>query len=156
MIESKTQAAHSDNGVDLEVLSLDLFKDTGSVQNVPFRRGSYNDLIIWATALFKKWGLEGNGIAPVPLKERTDKRLYQIFLIWFSGDTNIFTMTAGTLGPAFYGLGIRQSFLMILVVDVITCAIPAYFAVFGPKLGMRAMVQSRFAWGYYGASYRAP
>lgn len=151
MIESKTQAAHSDNGVDLEVLSLDLFKDTGSVQNVPFRRGSYNDLIIWATALFKKWGLEGNGIAPVPLKERTDKRLYQIFLIWFSGDTNIFTMTAGTLGPAFYGLGIRQSFLMILVVDVITCAIPAYFAVFGPKLGMRAMVQSRFAWGYYGA-----
>lgn len=61
MIESKTQAAHSDNGVDLEVLSPDLFEDTGSVQNVPFRRGSYSDLIIWTTALFKKWGLEGNG-----------------------------------------------------------------------------------------------
>lgn len=24
-------------------------------------------------------------------------------------------------------------------------------AVFGPKLGTRAMVQSRFSWGYYGA-----
>ncbi|KAF9813398.1 hypothetical protein IEO21_05632 [Rhodonia placenta] len=90
-------------------------------------------------------------IAPVPPENRTDTRLYQLFFIWFSANANILTLTAGTVGPAFYGLGIRESFLMIIVVDVITCAVPAMFAVFGPKLGTRAMVQSRFAWGYYGA-----
>ena len=33
-----------------------------------------------------------------------------------------------------------------------SCALTGWVsAVFGPKLGTRAMVQSRFSWGYYGA-----
>ncbi|KAG2340849.1 hypothetical protein BDR05DRAFT_1032723 [Suillus weaverae] len=31
------------------------------------------------------------------------------------------------------------------------CLSPAFFAVFGPKLGTRAMVQAGFLWGYFGA-----
>ncbi|KAI0772946.1 permease for cytosine/purines, uracil, thiamine, allantoin-domain-containing protein [Trametes elegans] len=104
-----------------------------------------------ATVLLARWGLEVNGIEPIPEGERTDKRLYQIFFVWFSGNANIFTMSAGTVGPAYYSLGIRDSFYVILVVDAITCAFPAFFSTFGPKLGTRSMVQSRFSWGYYGA-----
>jgi len=97
------------------------------------------------------WGVEIQGITPIPLEERTDPRLYQLFFVWFSANANILTMSSGTVGPAFYGLGTLDSFWVILVVDVITLAFPAFFAVFGPKMGTRAMVQSRFSWGYYGA-----
>ncbi|OBZ65621.1 Purine-cytosine permease fcyB [Grifola frondosa] len=103
------------------------------------------------TAQLSQWGLEVNGIVPIPLEERTDPRLYQMFMVWFSANANILILSAGTVGPAFYGLGIKDSLLIILVVDIVTCAFPAFFAVFGPKLGTRAMVQSRFSWGYYGA-----
>ncbi|KAH9851058.1 permease for cytosine/purines, uracil, thiamine, allantoin-domain-containing protein [Lenzites betulinus] len=103
------------------------------------------------TEQFSRWGFEVNGIDPTPADQRTDKRLYQFFFVWFSANANILTLSAGTVGPAYYNLGIRDSFYVILVVDLVTCAFPAFFATFGPKLGTRAMVQSRFSWGYYGA-----
>ncbi|KAI0357669.1 hypothetical protein OH77DRAFT_1286490 [Trametes cingulata] len=103
------------------------------------------------TAQLARWGLEVNGIVPIPEEQRTERRLYQFFFVWFSANANILTLSAGTVGPAYYSLGIRDSFYVILVVDLITCAFPAFFSTFGPKLGTRAMVQSRFSWGYYGA-----
>lgn len=32
--------------------------------------------------------------------------------------------------------------------NIIACILPGYFATFGPKLGMRQMVQARYTWGY--------
>ncbi|KAI0080384.1 hypothetical protein K474DRAFT_1589852 [Panus rudis PR-1116 ss-1] len=93
----------------------------------------------------------GRRITPIPEERRTDPRLYQMFFVWFSANINILTFSAGTVGPAFYSLGMRTSFLVIIVVDIICCMFPACFATFGPKLGTRSMVQSRFSWGYYGA-----
>ncbi|KAL4253400.1 purine-cytosine permease (2.A.39) family protein [Abortiporus biennis] len=98
-----------------------------------------------------QWGVELQGITPIPLEQRTDRRMWQMFFVWFSANANVLTLGAGTVGPAFFGLGILDSFWVILVVDFIVCAFPACFAVFGPKLGTRAMVQSRFSWGCYGA-----
>ncbi|TFY57627.1 hypothetical protein EVJ58_g6913 [Rhodofomes roseus] len=90
------------------------------------------------TARLARWGVETNGcvfsppfgieeaghetfhsITPVLPEQRTDRRLYQMFFVWFSANLNILTLTAGTVGPAFYGLGIRASLLAILVVDVV-------------------------------------
>ncbi|KAH9947892.1 permease for cytosine/purines, uracil, thiamine, allantoin-domain-containing protein [Amylocystis lapponica] len=121
---------------------------SATVVETPSKRGR---LFRRLATLLSQWGVETNGIAPISPEQRTDPRLYQMFLIWFSGNVNILTLTSGTVGPAFYGLGIRDSLLVILVVDIFTWAIPAYFSVFGPKLGTRAMVQARFTWGYYGA-----
>ncbi|KDQ60052.1 hypothetical protein JAAARDRAFT_32429 [Jaapia argillacea MUCL 33604] len=90
-------------------------------------------------------------IAPVPPEARTDVRLYQMFLVWFSANMNILAFSTGSAGPLFFGLGARDSIVIVFLVDLIVCAIPAYFAVFGPKLGTRGMVQSRFSWGYYGS-----
>ncbi|GBE87392.1 hypothetical protein SCP_1100670 [Sparassis crispa] len=98
-----------------------------------------------------RWGIETNGIDPIPSAERSDTRLYQMFFVWFSANINILSFGTGSAGPAFYGLGLRESIVVLLIVDIITCAIPAYFAVFGPKLGLRSMVQARFSWGYYPA-----
>ncbi|KAI0657590.1 permease for cytosine/purines, uracil, thiamine, allantoin-domain-containing protein [Cubamyces menziesii] len=94
------------------------------------------------TAQLARWGLEVNGIAPIPDRDRTDRRLYQFFFVWFSANANILTLSAGTVGPAYYGLGILDALYVIIIVDII--------AIFGPKLGTRTMVQSRFSWGYYG------
>ncbi|KZT00661.1 cytosine-purine permease [Laetiporus sulphureus 93-53] len=103
------------------------------------------------TFVFTRWGIETNGIDPIPPAQRTDTRLYQMFFVWFSANMNVLSFGTGSSGPAFYGLSLRQSLITLLVVDLISCAVPAYFAIFGPKLGMRSMVQARYTWGYFGA-----
>ena len=72
----------------------------------------------------------------MPPEQRTDRRLWQLFLIWFSANLNILMcaisqsrlgpsslardrMAAGSVGPALYGLGIRDACLVILVVDLV-------------------------------------
>ncbi|KAI0692723.1 permease for cytosine/purines, uracil, thiamine, allantoin-domain-containing protein [Cytidiella melzeri] len=102
-----------------------------------------DSLTLRVTAWLASQGLEGHGITPVPENRRTDNRLYQIFFVWFAANVNVLTFGAGSVGPAAFGLGMRDTFATIIVVDTI--------AVFGPKLGTRSMVQSRFSWGYYGA-----
>jgi purine-cytosine permease-like protein len=52
------------------------------------------------------------------MEDRTDKRLYQMFFVWFSANINIFAVSTGSAGPAFFNLGLRDSLLIILVVDL--------------------------------------
>ncbi|KAE9406856.1 hypothetical protein BT96DRAFT_954685 [Gymnopus androsaceus JB14] len=96
------------------------------------------------------WGVETRGISPVPIEERTDTQFYKLFFIWFTMNFNILSFSAGTLGPVAYGLGIRESCLVILFFNLLCCLPPAYFSTWGPKLGLRQMVQARFSFGYYG------
>ncbi|KAG1868519.1 permease for cytosine/purines, uracil, thiamine, allantoin-domain-containing protein [Suillus subluteus] len=103
------------------------------------------------TQLLSRYGIETHGIAPVPAEERLETRWYQMFFVWFSANMNILTFSTGTAGPAYFSLGVNDSLIIIVIVDLVTCLLPAFFAVFGPKLGTRAMVQARFSWGYFGA-----
>ncbi|KDR68333.1 hypothetical protein GALMADRAFT_256960 [Galerina marginata CBS 339.88] len=103
------------------------------------------------TNVLLSWGIETHGITPIPADNRTDGRVYQLFWLWFSANFNILAFGTGSAGPAFFGLGLKNSLLVLLFVDIVTCVVPAYFAVFGPKLGTRGMVQCRFSWGLYGA-----
>ncbi|KAI0674566.1 cytosine-purine permease [Trametes maxima] len=103
------------------------------------------------TDFLTHWGIETNGIDPILPEDRTDTKLYQMFFVWFSSNMNVLGFGTGSAGPAFFGLGLRDSFIILLIVDLISCAIPAYFAVFGPKLGMRSMVLARYSWGYLGS-----
>ncbi|OSX63581.1 hypothetical protein POSPLADRAFT_1045893 [Postia placenta MAD-698-R-SB12] len=131
-----------------EKLSKITTPDTEGVRSIRLKAKQLRDRV---NHFFTAWGIETNGIDPVPPAERTDNKLYQIFFVWFSVNMNIPTFGIGSVGPAFYGLGLRESLITILIVDLTTCTIPAYFAIFGPKLGMRSMVQARYTWGYYGA-----
>ncbi|KAJ3782639.1 permease for cytosine/purines, uracil, thiamine, allantoin-domain-containing protein [Lentinula aff. detonsa] len=99
------------------------------------------------------WGVESRGISPVPPSQRTDTSYYKLFFLWFTMNLNILSFSAGTLGPVAYGLGIRESCLVILFFNGLCCAPPAYFATWGPKLGMRQMVQARYSFGYYGVIF---
>jgi len=57
---------------------------------------------------------------------------------------HLLSFNTGSARPAFVGLGLRETLVILTIVDITTCAVPAFFTVFGPKLGMRAMIQSRF------------
>jgi purine-cytosine permease-like protein len=104
------------------------------------------------TALLLRLGIEVHGIAPIPAEKRVDSRLYEMFWVWFSANMNILSISVGSAGPVFFELGLRETLVTLAIVDISTCVIPAFFAVFGPKLGTRAMVQARFSWGYFGAA----
>jgi len=103
------------------------------------------------TTFLRHWGVETHGISPIPVEQRVDKRLYQMFFVWFSANFNILAFSTGSAGPAFFNLGLRDTLVILLLVDALACAVPAFFAVFGPKLGTRGMVQARYSWGYYGS-----
>ncbi|KIK34797.1 hypothetical protein CY34DRAFT_812678 [Suillus luteus UH-Slu-Lm8-n1] len=103
------------------------------------------------TQLLSRYGIETHGIVPVPAEERLETRWYQLFFVWFSSCMNLLTFSTGAAGPAFFSLGVRDSIAIIVIVDLVCCLLPGFFAIFGPKLGMRAMVQARFSWGYFGA-----
>ena len=91
--------------------------------------------------------VEEKGIQPLPLEERTSTRFFNIFTVWFSMNSNILGITFGLLGPSVYGLGLRDSALVILFFTLLSTVPPAYLATLGPKTGMRQMVQARFSFG---------
>lgn len=106
-------------------------------------------------ALGRKWFLlrfldvESRGILPTLPKERTDPQFYKVFFIWLSANCNILSFSAGTVGPLIFELGFRDSALVIFGFNIIGCLLPGYFSTFGPKTGMRQMVQARYTWGYH-------
>lgn len=92
-------------------------------------------------------GVEQNGIRPIPVAERTNQRFFNMFTVWFSINSNILGVTFGMLGPAVYGLSLRDSALVIVFFGLLATAAPAALAVLGPKTGMRQMVQARYSFG---------
>ncbi|KAG2056672.1 hypothetical protein BDR06DRAFT_970030 [Suillus hirtellus] len=86
------------------------------------------------------------------MDKHLDTWWYQLFSwAWFSPCMNILGFSSRATGPAFFPLGVCNSIAIIITVDLVCCLLPGFLAVFGPKLGMRAMVQARFSWGYFGA-----
>lgn len=96
------------------------------------------------------WGVEERGTIPVSEEERTDTQYYKIFFVWFSMNFNILSFSSGTLGPIAFGLGLRDSCLVILFFNLLACLLPAYLNTWGPRTGMRQMIQSRYSFGYFG------
>ncbi|KAJ3497919.1 hypothetical protein NLG97_g1537 [Lecanicillium saksenae] len=93
--------------------------------------------------------IEARGIEPIPLEERTSTRYYNIATIWTSVNTNILGITFGMLGPLAYSLSLRDSALVILFFNIISCIIPGYLSTLGPKTGLRQMIQARYSFGRY-------
>ncbi|EIW55605.1 cytosine-purine permease [Trametes versicolor FP-101664 SS1] len=135
-------------GVDTPVLQ-DVEKDGVSIGGSSYAQKDWHHSYKWSRTLLQ-WGLETRGITPVPLAERVDTQYSKIFFIWLSANFNILSFSAGTLGPVVFGLGLRESCLVILFFNLLCSALPAYFSTWGPKLGLRQMCQARYSFGYYG------
>ncbi|KAK3308767.1 permease for cytosine/purines, uracil, thiamine, allantoin-domain-containing protein [Chaetomium strumarium] len=92
--------------------------------------------------------VEVRGITPIPVKERNVSQTVNIFTLWWSMNTNILGITFGMLAPV-YGLNLRDSSLVILFFTLLTTILPAYLSTWGPKIGMRQMLQARYSFGRY-------
>ncbi|GAA5913636.1 uncharacterized protein JCM6883_004031 [Sporobolomyces salmoneus] len=95
--------------------------------------------------------VEGHGVAPLAESQRTDAKFIQNFTLWLTMNATIACFSTGTLGPVLYGLSLRDSSLIIALVNIFSCGIPSYVACFGPKLGARTMLVARYSYGYYGS-----
>ncbi|KAF9048223.1 hypothetical protein BDZ89DRAFT_1057799 [Hymenopellis radicata] len=82
--------------------------------------GSYSTR--WSRRLLT-WGIEGRGTIPVQPEDRTDTQYFKNFFLWFSFNCNILSFSAGSLG---------------------------LLTTWGPKLGLRQMIQARYSFGYFG------
>ncbi|KAH7122946.1 permease for cytosine/purines, uracil, thiamine, allantoin-domain-containing protein [Dactylonectria macrodidyma] len=93
--------------------------------------------------------VEEKGIQPIAVEDRQMTRFFNIFTVWFSINANILGITFGMLGPLVYGLSLRDSSLVIIFFGLLSTLAPAYLATFGPKTGMRQMIQARYSFGRY-------
>ncbi|KAJ7636852.1 cytosine-purine permease [Roridomyces roridus] len=102
------------------------------------------------TSFLGRFGVETNGIGPVPDELRVDGRTYQLFTLWFTSVMNITSLVGGATGPVVFKLSFKTTVVTLVITNALSLILPAYFAIFGPKLGTRSMVQARFSWGAYG------
>lgn len=58
------------------------------------------------------------------------------------------SISTGISGPLSFGLGLRDSALIIIFFGLLTAVCVPYFSLWGPILGLRQMVHARYAFGY--------
>lgn len=96
-----------------------------------------------------KLNVEDFGIEPVPEELRTDQHPRDLFTVFFAANCNTATLATGFLGPTTFGLGWWDSFLAIILFNIVGAVLPALAARFGPKLGLRTMVIPRYSFGWW-------
>ncbi|SNX86262.1 related to purine-cytosine permease [Melanopsichium pennsylvanicum] len=98
-----------------------------------------------------KANIESIGIRPLALSERNGTDWWSCSLIWFSCNVNVLSFSTGSL-VSLLQMDMLSAMMTTLFVGGFCCIFPAYFITFGPKLGVRQMIQCRYSFGYFGAS----
>lgn len=101
----------------------------------------------------RKWirsvGAEELGIEPISDELRTNQPVSDLGSLFLSANVNTATLALGYLGPALFGMGWWDSFLSIVFFNLLGGIFPAIVSCFGPKLGLRTIVISRFCFGWW-------
>lgn len=100
-------------------------------------------------------GIETHGIERVPPSERRDMRIFDNFTMWLSANLVLSTVALGTLAVPIFQMGFWDSALAIVLFNILGVLPVAFFATLGPKLGLRQMTISRFAFGLGGGALMA-
>src|SRR5690242_9564564 len=106
-------------------------------------------------AIPEERGLETHGIERVSPTTRTHVRIFDNFTMWLSANLVISTVALGTLATVVFKLGFWDSLAIIFVFNLLGVLPPAILSTLGPRLGLRQMTISRFAFGRIGASIMA-
>ncbi|KAI3397771.1 hypothetical protein diail_10424 [Diaporthe ilicicola] len=94
-------------------------------------------------------GVEENGIKPVPLEQRTDKRYYSLFTVMFTALMCLLPLPTGMLATISFGMGLRDAALVILFFSLVTVIPPAFMGIGGTQTGLRQQIQARYSFGLY-------
>ncbi|EZF61409.1 hypothetical protein H112_05814 [Trichophyton rubrum D6] len=57
------------------------------------------------------WGVELRGIVPVDLKDRTDRNVFSLFVLWFTISCNLLPVITGMVGTLSLKLSLRDASL---------------------------------------------
>ncbi|EEH42162.2 uncharacterized protein PADG_06982 [Paracoccidioides brasiliensis Pb18] len=95
------------------------------------------------------WGVELRGITPVAVAEQTDMSAINLFFLWFTVSCNVLPVITGMVGTLGLGLSLRDASLVVICFNVLCTVPPAYLSIFGPKTGLRQMIQARYSFGFY-------
>ncbi|ANB13662.1 Fcy2p [Sugiyamaella lignohabitans] len=105
----------------------------------------------WLDRLFQeKLNAEVRGIEHIPEEERHDVSYLNAGSMWLGANLVVATFSLGTLGITTFGCSFWDSVLTIIFFNILGALPVAYYSTFGPKLGLRQMVMSRFWFGYQG------
>ncbi|KXS17723.1 hypothetical protein M427DRAFT_144151 [Gonapodya prolifera JEL478] len=102
-----------------------------------------------------KVGVEIRGIERVLPEDRHHTRLWENLTVWMSANMCLSTLATGALGIGLFGLSLTQGIACVVIVNALCCAVTAYFSTFGPRLGMRQMIVTRYSFGYYPTKFVA-
>lgn len=95
------------------------------------------------------FGVEARGIERVLPNERAHTSIIDAMWLWLAANCTTSTFSLGTLGSSLFGLSFRPAVLTIVFFNLLSTIPVAYFATFGPKLGLRQLTLSRFAFSLY-------
>lgn len=101
-------------------------------------------------AIPEERGIETHGIERVSPETRTHVRIFDNFTMWLSANLVISTVALGALATVVFHLGFWDSFAVIIIFNILGVLPPAIFSTLGPRLGLRQMTISRFAFGWVG------
>jgi NCS1 nucleoside transporter family len=97
----------------------------------------------WAAKL----NAETKGIELVTDAEKTDSSLWSAASMWLSANLVVATWALGALGITVFGLSFWQCVLVIIFFSFLGVTPVAWLSCFGPKLGLRQMILSKFMMG---------
>ncbi|HVA38782.1 MAG TPA: cytosine permease [Candidatus Dormibacteraeota bacterium] len=93
--------------------------------------------------------IEPHGIEQIQPAERHG-RVRSLFGLWFGANAEIATWALGTLSVALYGTSLKGALLGLLIGNLAGCALLGYLSTYGARTGVPQMLQSRYAFGFYG------
>ncbi|ODV82340.1 purine-cytosine permease [Suhomyces tanzawaensis NRRL Y-17324] len=92
---------------------------------------------------------ETKGVDLITDEEKTDDSILNAATMWWSANLVIATFSLGALGITVFGLDFWTSVLTIIFFSLLGVLPVAFFSTFGPKLGLRQMILSKFLMGNY-------
>ncbi len=95
-------------------------------------------------------GLETHGIERVSPNTRTHVRIRDNFTMWLAANLVISTIALGAIANLAFGLGFWDGLAVIIIFNILGVLPVAFFSTLGPKLGLRQMTITRFAFGWVG------
>ena len=93
--------------------------------------------------------LDEHGIEPIPARDRTSTPLQQ-FWIWAGANIAPINWVLGALG-IILGLSLVETLLVLVIGNLVGCALFGLFCIMGHRTGVNQMVLSRAAYGRRGA-----
>lgn len=95
------------------------------------------------------YGVEERGVERVPEDERRDTRASKMGGVWLAANMGMPTFALGAVAVPIFGLGFVDAALIIVLVNILGVLPVCFFALFGPKFGLRQIILSRFWFGHY-------